>query len=292
MELIDKIESEIAKSSAYGQYDTVEKDVIKALIELMKMFLIFFRQKQKDSKTLVNKDEEEVKQLKQELINFFTNQNYQKKEFEILKVEIFNSRSDSVYLKSLLENLYYYLSEYEFKTICENFYYYLFHLIYFLLLSLLEMKDKNFLKEEIFKFYFFHIVHYFKNDKKNPEKYYFFYHGAFKLLKKKFKIPINFVINFDLSKFQFSMPDTIENIYRGFLKSLIFKKDDEKSSEELKFIDDDIINNSKISKLNIEMAKKQNELFEDKIISDANYNNNLVQYFNYIHESRGKKDLC
>ena len=285
MELIDKIKTEIEKSLAYAQYDIVEKDVIKVLIQLMKMFLIFFRQKPKDSQNLLDKDEENVKSLKQELTKFFIKQNYQKKEFLILNVEVFNSRSDSEYLKSLLENLYYYLSEYEFKTIFQNFYYYLFHLIYFLLLSLLEMKEKNFLKEEIFKFYFFHIVQYFENDKKNPDKYFFFYHGAFKLLNKKFKIPTNFVINFDLSKFQFSMPSTIKIIFDDFLESLIFKKDKEKNSEEIKFIDDELINAPKITKIKREMTKKQNELFEDKIISDANYNNNLVQYFDYIHES-------
>ena len=287
MELINNIETEIKKSSSYAQYDSVEKDVIEVLIKLMKMFFIFFRQYPKETQDLLNKDEEDIKPLKQELIQFFIKQNYQKKEFEILKVEVFNSRSDSEYLKSLLENLFYYISEYEFKTIFENFYYYLFHLIYFLFLSLLELKDKkNFLKEEIFKFYFFHIVHYFKDNKKNPEKYFFFYHGAFKLLKKKFEIPIDFVINFDLSKFQFSMPDTLGNIYDGFLNSLIFKKDNEKSQKEIRFIEDELINDPEIKKIKREMIKKQNELFEDKkIISDENYNNILVQYFNCVHES-------
>ena len=47
MELIDKIKTEIEKSSSYTQYDTVEKDVIKVLIDLMKMFLIFFQTKAK-----------------------------------------------------------------------------------------------------------------------------------------------------------------------------------------------------------------------------------------------------
>ena len=300
MKLIDNIKTEIVKSLAYDQYDIVEKDVINVLIQLMKMFLIFFRQKPKDPKNLIDRDEEEVKLLKQELIQFFIKKNYQKKEFKILKVEVFNSRSDSEYLKSLLENLYYYLNEYEFKTIFENFYYYLFHLIYFLLLSLLKMKDKNFLKEEIFKFYFFHIVRYFENDKKNPDKYFFFYHGAFKLLKKKFEIPTNFVINFDLNKFQFSMPNTIENIYKEYLFSLILKKSKDEGKEEdknkckeiKKFIDDEEINILRINKIIKEIKIKQSELFVNKIISNDNYNNNLVNYFDCIHKSIEKvKDL-
>ena len=149
MELINNIEIEIKKSSAYEQYDIVEKDVINTLIKLMKMFLIFFRQNPENSSDLINKDEEDTKQLKKELIEFFIKQNYQKKEFKILKVEVFNSQFDSDYLKSLSENLYYYLSEYEFKTMFQNFYYYLFHLIYFLLLCLLKLKNKLFKRRDI-----------------------------------------------------------------------------------------------------------------------------------------------
>ena len=105
MELIDNIKTEIVKSLAYDQSDIVEKDVINVLIQLMKIFLIFFRQKPKEPQNLIDRDEEEVKLLKRELIQFFIKKNYQKKEFKILKVEVFNSRSDSEYLKSLLENL-------------------------------------------------------------------------------------------------------------------------------------------------------------------------------------------
>ena len=168
MELIDKIETEIKQISAYNQYDVVETNVIDVLIKLLKMFLIFFRQNSKDPLNLIDIDEEDIKVLKEELIQFLITKNYQKKDFTRLKVETFDSLTDSKYLKSLLENLHYYLSQYEFKKRFKNFYYYLFHLIYFLLLVLSKLKDKNFLKDEIFKFYFFHIVHYFKNDKKNP----------------------------------------------------------------------------------------------------------------------------
>ena len=90
MELIDKIEKEIKQSLAYSQYDNVEKDVIEVLIKLLKMFLIFFRQKSKDSLNLIDIDEEDIKQLKQELIQFLIAKKYQKKDFTILKVEIFD----------------------------------------------------------------------------------------------------------------------------------------------------------------------------------------------------------
>ena len=283
MELIDKIENEIKQSSAYKQYDVVETDVIDVLIKLLKMFLIFFRQNSKDPLNLIDIDEEDIKLLKEELIQFLITKNYQKKDFTILKVETFDSLTDSKYLKSLLENLHYYLSQYEFKTIFKNFYYYLFHLIYFLLLVLSKLKDKNFLKDEIFKFYFFHIVHYFKNDKKNPEKYFFFYHGAFKLFNKKFAIPTQFVINFDLKEFQFSMQYTIQTIFDDYSLSLIYK--DEKNTEITKFIDDEQKISKEMKELKIKMYKKKNELFVNKIISDVNdNNNNLVQYFNHIHK--------
>ena len=261
----------------------METDVIDVLIKLLKMFLIFFRQNSKDPLNLIDIDEEDIKLLKEELIQFLITKNYQKKDFTILKVETFDSLTDSKYLKSLLENLHYYLSQYEFKTIFKNFYYYLFHLIYFLLLVLSKLKDKNFLKDEIFKFYFFHIVHYFKNDKKNPEKYFFFYHGAFKLFNKKFAIPTQFVINFDLKEFQFSMQYTIQTIFDDYSLSLILK--DEKNTEITKFIDDEQKILEEMKELKIKMFKKKNELFVNKIISDVNdNNNNLVQYFNHIHK--------
>ena len=90
MELIDKIEKEIKQSLAYNQYDIVEKDVIEVLIKLLKMFLIFFRQESKDSLNLIVIDEEDIKQLKQELIQFLITKKYPKKDFTILKVEIFD----------------------------------------------------------------------------------------------------------------------------------------------------------------------------------------------------------
>ena len=282
MELIDKIENEIKQSSAYTQYDIVEKDVIEVLIKLLKMFLIFFRQKSEDSLNLIDIDEQDIKVLKQELIQFLLTKNYQKKEFTILKVEIFNSLTDSEYVKSLLENLHYYLNEYEFKTIFKNFYYYLFHLIYFLLLVLLKSKDKNFLKDEIFKFYFFHIVHYFKNDKRNPEKYFFFYHGAFKLLNKKFSIPTQFIINFDLREFRFTIPFTIVSIFKSYSLSLNHKI--EKSDEIIRFKAKERKLKTQIDELNDDVMEKADELFKNKIISDVNAHNNLIQYFNHIHE--------
>ena len=119
MELIDKIEKEIKQSLAYNQYDIVEKDVIEVLIKLLKMFLIFFRLESKDSLNLIDIDEEDIKQLKQELIQFLITKKYPKKDFTILKVEIFDSPNDSEYLKSLLENLLF-ISSCLFSFICFN----------------------------------------------------------------------------------------------------------------------------------------------------------------------------
>ena len=80
------------------------------------------------------------------------------------------------------------------------------------------------------------------------------------------------------------MPDTKVNIFKHFLESLIYIKDKEKN-EVIKFINNEEINIFKIIKIKREIFAKELELFEDRNISDENYNNNLIQYFNCIHEN-------
>ena len=78
------------------------------------------------------------------------------------------------------------------------------------------------------------------------------------------------------------MQYTIQTIFDDYSLSLIYN--DEKSTETTKFIDDELKISKEMKELKIKIYKKKNELFVNKIISDVNDNNNLVQYFNSIHK--------
>ena len=196
----------------------VEKDVIEILKKLLNLFYSVINTNAKGD--LIDNNEEINKLFsedKLQITTFLKDKGYQPKEFEILKDNDFDDHL--IYLPTLMNNLYYYLNKYEFDQGNIHLYFYLFHLIYFLLLIIKESKEKMVLNDDIFKFYLFHIVQFFKKDEQTPENNYFFYHGAFKQLKKKYNIKTDYVMDFKIKIFDFTIPYSIQQILYTFQSS-------------------------------------------------------------------------
>ena len=228
MENYNYFQNEIKQYLQLVQLKEVEKDVIQVLDKLLNLFLSFFAQdKDKSSKNLKGN----FTDSKKNLLEFLINKGYSPSEFNILKYEIFNNHLE--YLSILMKNLCYYLDKYDFVHRHLNLYYYLFHLIYFILTIVIKSKDKIMLSNNIIKFYIFHIIHFFQNDEKTPESIYFFYHGAFKQLKKRYNIETKYVINFAPEGLNFVIPYTIEKILNQFK----IEKSNSCNSNELEFLD-------------------------------------------------------
>ena len=174
-----------------------------------------------------------------------------------------------------MKNLCFYLDKYNFDEQYQNLYYYQFHLIFFILTAIKEFKGQNLLREDIMKFYFHHIVHFFVNEKNCPEKKFFFYIGAFKLQKKKYNIKTEFVIDL---KSEFTIPNTIHNIFSKIYEELPYKKIT-LSPKETEFLDlfDTIIN--KVSSITNKIIS-----FKKKFSKNKNFFNsyeNLTETFNF-----------
>ena len=201
--------------------NAIENDVIEILRKLLNLFYSVINteaqsyQNEKLSKLFSDNKSRIIKLLK--------DKGYHPIEFKILKTEDFNDHL--LYFQGLLQNLCYYLSNYEFDDSYINLYYYLFHLIYFLLLAITGTKDKVLLKDDNIKFYMHHIVHFFKKDERTPESHYFFYHGSFKNLKKKYNIKTEYVISFNHDKIDFRIPFTIQKILRDFKIRIVSSSD-------------------------------------------------------------------
>ena len=142
-----------------------------------------------------NKQLDELSSIKDKLLEFLEKKKYSKSEFYILEVGLFDKSSK--YLTTLIENLYFYFEGYKLELNIKNIYYYLFHLIYYILLIIVNSYDKILFKDKNIKFYLYHIIHFFEKDKKSPEYYYFFYEGAFKFLSKNYNTNINYLFSFN-----------------------------------------------------------------------------------------------
>ena len=282
MDAIKKIEKEIEEYIGFNHLQEVEKDAIRVLFKLLKPFFWIIMSNSFYAET--TNIEEEIINSKKQIIQYLKDKNYHPCEFQILKVETFEDHLE--YISNLLKNLCFYLDNYDFNKSYLNFYYYIFHLIYFILLAIIKSKDKNLLKNKYIKFYLFHIIHFFKKDNKSPENYFFFYHGAYKLLKKRFGIPVDFVIDLDIKKFQFTITNTIETIFAEFKYGLSFLKDEYKNRKVNDFINEytnifkevcDINNNVKLIKNDIFWLKTNVEGKSD--------NDKLILFFKHVSDS-------
>jgi len=283
MENYNYFQNEIKQYLQLVQLKEVEKDVIQVLDKLLNLFLSFFAEdKDKSRKNLKGN----FTDSKKNLLEYLKNKGYFPSEFHILKYEIFNNHLE--YLSILMKNLCYYLEKYDFVHRHLNLYYYLFHLIYFILTIVIKSKDKIMLSDNIIKFYIFHIIHFFQNDERTPESIYFFYHGAFKQLKKRYNIETKYVINFSPEGLNFVIPYTIETILLQFK----IEKSNSCNSDELDFLG----NFSNFKKKAYEINQGIGEIYHLLPQNDSDgfknlfeeINNNISKIINLLEKSKVK----
>ena len=273
MEKID-IENEIIQYLENNQLKDVEKDLIKVLNKLLYLFLSVINPKTKNKKDEYS--EENFNNKKKDIIKFLEDRGYCPIEFQILKVDTFNNYLN--YFPMLMNNLCYYLNIYKYQRMETNIYCYLFHLIYLILSAIIKSKDKILFNDDIFKFYFHHIVHFFKKEEKTPEGHYFFYHGAFKLLKKRYKIQTNYVVEFDDTVLNFKeISNAILNILQDF-EIYKLSSSGAKTEEQLNFIGN--ISQFKIKYL--EIIKNIKSIYASLPPNDSG---KFIELFEYISAS-------
>ena len=213
----------------------------------------------KESNNIIINLENKILSKKSEILELLE-KTHTKEEFHILNIESFDNSLE--YISTLINNFFYYFSVYKIQKELIHIYYYIFHLIYYILFSIIKNHSKNLLKEKIFKFYLFHIVHFFQDDKKSPELNYFFYEGAFKYFKKNMDIYIRYIfeLNSDIINVLLSCHN-IEVILNNFYLKLLNKKI--KTEDEYNFFGS---YKSIMNEINIEINKIK-----------ENYNNKIVE---------------
>lgn len=213
----------------------------------------------KESNNIIINLENKILSKKSEILELLE-KTHTKEEFHILNIESFDNSLE--YISTLINNFFYYFSVYKIQKELIHIYYYIFHLIYYILFSIIKNHSKNLLKEKIFKFYLFHIVHFFQDDKKSPELNYFFYEGAFKYFKKNMDIYIRYIfeLNSDIINVLLSCHN-IEVILNNFYLKLLNKKI--KTEDEYNFLGS---YKSIMNEINIEINKIK-----------ENYNNKIVE---------------
>ena len=213
----------------------------------------------KESNNIIINLENKILSKKSEIL-ILLEKTHKKEEFHILNIESFDNSLE--YITTLINNFFYYFSVYKIQKELIHIYYYIFHLIYYILFSIIKNHSKNLLKEKIFKFYLFHIVHFFQDDKKSPELNYFFYEGAFKYFKKNMDIYIRYIfeLNSDIINVLLSCHN-IEVILNNFYLKLLNKKI--KTEDEYNFLGS---YKSIMNEINTEINKIK-----------ENYNNKIVE---------------
>ena len=127
------------------------------------------------------------------MIEKFFIQNYEPKEFYILNVVTFSNTSE--FIGILLQNLCFYFKNYKRNENLINIYYYIFHLIYYILLIIIKNKEINYFEEYIFKFYIYHIIHFFEEEKKPLNIIIFFMKVLLNFLVKNMIYILNMYLN-------------------------------------------------------------------------------------------------
>ena len=259
--IIQALKDKISKYIQSSPFDSIENNMIITLSHLLDVVYLFFK------KANINSSIDDINMEKsldieineaRDKLNKFLSQNYKPKEFSILNAATFSD--SSLFISTLQENLCFYFCDYEHNKKLLNIYYYLFHLIYYILSIIIKEKDTDRFKEDIIKFYIHHIIHFFVNDKKNPEYNFFFYEGAFKYLAKEFNISFCFL--FDLEDSITPMlreSKDIINIISRYYSNLI--NENNQSNDELNFIG----KYSEISKKISDIVKEENDAGDKKI---------------------------
>ena len=267
---IEALKNEVKNNLILSALDINSKNIIFGLSHLLDLFFYFT---QKDySKTdfdelHLNKSfNNKILEIYNEMNKYLKN-NYLPKEFSILGSTSFNNTSE--FLSKLLENLIFYLGDYKDEEDLINIYYYMFHLIFYILFIFVKEKGINIFQEDNIKFYVYHIVHFFLNDKNYPEFNFFFYEGAFKYLSKRYNLSINYLFKLDNGNIisRLKRQDDIDNIIAKYYSQLLSKNN--KTKNELSFIQDyqkiaGEINDIVQQKLNIKKNKVADD--ENKIL--------------------------
>ena len=181
----------------------------------------------------IYQERDDLSTLKHKILEYLKSQEYSKKEFRILEVELFDDSQK--YLSTLIENFYFYFENYKLDINYRNMYYYAFHLIYYILFIIVNSFDKILFEDKNIKFYLYHIIHFFEKDKNSPEYFYFFYEGAFKFLSKKYGINIKYLFSLDKSVIEiFSDDKKINSIKKEFYNEMVMNTN--KSDVEYNFI--------------------------------------------------------
>ena len=224
----------------------------------------------KESNNIIINLENKILSKKSEILELLE-KTHTKEEFHILNIESFDNSLE--YISTLINNFFYYFSVYKIQKELIHIYYYIFHLIYYILFSIIKNHTKNLLKEKIFKFYLFHIVHFFQDDKKSPELNYFFYEGAFKYFKKNMDIYIRYIfeLNSDIISVLLSCHN-IKVILNNFYLKLLNKKI--KTEDEYNFLGS---YKSIMNEINTEINKIK-----------ENYNNKIVELISNQEKSETK----
>ena len=250
-----------------------EKDLLEILPQLLDYIYYIIQNDKKEQF-------DDLSTIKNKLLEYLRKKGYSKSEFYILDVGLFDESSK--YLSTLIENLFFYFQDYKMEINFKNIYYYLFHLIYYIMLIIVNSYDKILFKDKNIKFYLYHIIHFFEKDKKSPEFYYFFYEGAFKFLSKNYNININYLFSFDKNMIkEFRDANEIIKIINEFHYQIVNKT--EKNEGENNFIAKytEIYNKmlQEIFKYNIKLVSVKNECetLRNKVekIDNILYENNV-----------------
>ena len=260
MDNIEKLKSDLNKYLESCSLSKDESTMVKILSSLLEFF--YFVVKLNESKknmfikdSILNEANNKISEITKNLLNFL-GQNYNKEETYNLEVDFFDKTSEFISL--LIKNFFYYFSNYQFESKLLNIHYYLCHLIYFILSIIISNSKKIDIFDDLdIKFYIFHIINFFKNERHSQEYDHIFYLGAFKFLNKKYKIEIKYIIQFekDINPDNQFIKD-IKNTIKIFLNKLYKKKN--KSENE-----DNFLNKSDQIEVDINLLLKEDNGYYD-----------------------------
>ena len=219
-EFVQALKDKIIKDINLSLLTKPEKDLIEVLLNLLDLFYnIIINNKNTDEYEEIKCNFEDIKKK----IIEYLEKNYTKAEFYILDVSTFDDSSK--YISTLLKNLLFYLTDYKPDITFINIYYYLFHLIYNILLIVVNSKEKNPFDDSSIKFYINHIIHFFESDKNSLEYNFYFYEGAFIYIYKKYKIRVKYLFRLDEGIIiSLGSSDNINSIRDSFYKKIKDKK--------------------------------------------------------------------
>lgn len=197
-EMNQKISS-LAASSNLDKHEKTLLLLLSSLLDYMHLSVIKFNEPEDllnaEIRSIIDEDKSSlyiyyIDDIKTELIKELR-QNYNEEDFQVLSVNTFDQSSQ--FISSLIKNFLFYFPHFQLEDNSIHIYYYLFHLIYYILLLIVNSKATDVFDNKCVKFYIFHIIHFFQNDKKSIEFNFFFYEGSFRFLSKTFKISFHYL---------------------------------------------------------------------------------------------------